>query len=86
MTEDNLILLLTNKKNYLEKNKNYLSYFPLNPLDNNPNNIKVVQYKIPEREQIYKRYDFCESLYNEMIEELSKKIIEAKCPSKFDYG
>ena len=41
MTDDNLILLLTNKKNYLEKNKNYLSYFPLNPLDNNPNNINI---------------------------------------------
>ncbi len=74
MTDDNLILLLTNKKNYLEKNKNYLSYFPLNPLDNNPNNIKAVQYKIPEREQIYKRYDFCESLYNEMIKEFSEKL------------
>ena len=74
MKQEKYILLLNDNKYNLNKNKNYLSFLPLNPTIKYSAKVKVVNYDAPSKKEIYNRYEFCNFLFKKLIHELSDKL------------
>ena len=74
MKQEKYILLLNDNKYNLNKNKNYLSFLPLNPTIKYSAKVKEVNYDVPSKKEIYNRYEFCNFLFKKLIHELSDKL------------
>ena len=74
MKQEKYILLLNDNKYNLNKNKNYLSFLPLNPTIKYSAKVKEVNYDAPSKKEIYNRYEFCNFLFKKLIHELSDKL------------
>ena len=74
MKQEKYILLLNDNKYNLNKNKNYLSFLPLNPTIKYSAKVKEANYEAPSKKEIYNRYEFCNFLFKKLIHELSDKL------------
>ena len=69
------VLILSDKKINIKRDKNYFHYLPLYENLQKPN-IDNFTKKIPNRREILRRYSFCNNRYKKMIIFLTKKLNE----------
>ena len=69
------VLILSDKKINIKRDKNYFHYLPLYKNLQKPN-IHNFTKKIPNRREILRRYSFCNNRYKKMIIFLTKKLNE----------
>ena len=68
------ILLFTKEKKFFDEKKNYLNILPKNPLIKYPENFSFINFETFSRKELTEAYNFCNSLYDNLIIELAKKL------------